>query len=280
MKLAVVAAVLAVPLLAACPKPRTSAATQPSPVAFDVAKSDPKAIAVVDAGLTALGGYENWDKLKELRFTATYSLDGEMKSQFAHSWDRWNGRANVRVTIMETTHGKEEDIQYLEVKQDLFDQDKQPWAAADGGELMREDARKRAKAAATQLASDLYQFALIYKIKDPGVILALDNAEIHIADESVVACKPSCSSVKVTFEAGVGTDTWFVYYNNESHLPEVIEQQKGAGRIGFLLGGWTDAGGLKWPGTMQNIGLKGELYTFSGIKVGDPDDNRYEVQVR
>lgn len=278
MKLLAAAVLTTVPLLSACPKPRTSAATQPTPVAFDVSKSDPKAIEAVDAGLAALGGYDKWETLKELSFTSRVIIDGQMKSEFQHSWDRWNGRAFHLATDMSTVGGKPEDVKYLQVKQDLFDKDKLPEVKYDGQALPRSDAKKPREDAAKQLKGDLYYVALIYKVKDPGVILTLDNAEVQMPEE-VPACKPSCAAVKVSFEAGVGTDTWYVNYNNTTKLPEVIELAKGQGRIGYLLSDWQDAGGLKWPGKLQNIGFKGEVLEFSGVKVGTPDDSRYEVQV-
>jgi hypothetical protein len=281
MKLVAAVALLAVPLLAACPKPRTSAATQPSPAMFDVSKSDPKAIAVVDAGIAALGGYANWEKLKELRFGITYNLDGEVKAVYEHAWDRWNGRAYFAATQMATTHGKPEDVKVLEIKHDLFDKDKKPWVAYDGGELMRSEAASNAKTATKQLTADLWYIAAIYKAKDPGVILAVENAEIRIADDTVEACKKAgCTSIKVTFEKGVGTDTWILYYDNETHLPMVMELVQGGGRIGYLFSDWVESGGLKWPGKLTNIGHKGEIYELDGIKVGEPEDETYEVQVR
>ena len=53
------------------------------------------------------------------------------------------------------------------------------------------------------------------------------------------------------------------------------EQQRGAGRIGYQIQGWTDAGGLKWPSKLQNLGLKTEIIEFSDIAVGEPDDATY-----
>ena len=84
----------------------------------------------------------------------------------------------------------------------------------------------------------------------------------------------------MTFEAGVGTDTWYVNFNNESKLPQVIEQAHGAGRIGYVITDWADAGGLKFPARLQNIGLATEVIEFDGIKLSEPDDTRYEVMVR
>jgi|GEM_PF-2526205 len=280
MKLVAAAALLAVPLLSACPKPRTSAATQPSPAAFDLGKSDPKAVAVVDAGMTALGGYDKWDGLKELRFGVHNVVNGEVVSEFEHAWDRWNGRHYFAVTDPATLKGKPEDMKTTEVKHDLFDKDASPWAAYDGSPIMRSDAKAQAVLATKQLTADLYYLALIYKIKDPGAILAVDNVEMRIPDE-VPACKPSCTSIKLTFEKGVGTDTWYVDYNNETRLPDVIELQRGAGRVGYLLSDWVEAGGLKWPGKVSNIGAKGaEDREFLDVRVGEPDASRYEVQVR
>lgn len=261
-------------LLAACPKPRTSAATQPTPAAFVATGSDPKALEVVTAGHNALGGYANWEKLKELEFSVTYKDADVVKAQFDHAWDRWNGRHYWVTVDMTTTGGKPEDIRRMEVKHDLFDKSSTPWAAYGGAPLAtRADGAEQAKRAGESLTQDLYYFAMIYKLKDPGVKLTVDNAEVTVADSD--ACKPSCTSIKVTFDPAVGKDTWLVNFNNESKLPEVIEQQRGAGRIGYQILGWTDAGGLKWPNKLQNLGLKTEVIEFSDIAVGDPDDSTY-----
>lgn len=278
MKLTAAVALLAAPLLAACPKPRTSAATQPTPAAFDPAKSDPKAIEVVDAALTALGGYDKWEKVKEIQFASQIVVDGTVKSEFFHSYDRWNGRAFYDATDMATVGGDPDDVGHLVMKHDLYDLDKTPEAKYNGSDLPRSDAAGLRKGATKQLWTDLYYLAIVYKLKDPGAILTLDNAEMVLA-EDIAACKPSCASVKVTFEAGVGKDTWYVNFNNTSKLPEVIERVSG-GRIGYLLQDWVDAGGLKWPSKLQNIGFKGEVIEFGAIKIGEPDDNRYEPQVR
>ncbi len=259
---------------AGCPKPRTSAATQPTPAAFEPAQSDPKAIEVVDAGVAALGGAASWEKLKELSFMISYKDGEEVKGQFQHSWDRWNGRHYFVTPIGSTLGGKPEDVQYQEVKYDLFDPDAKPWAAS-GGQVagMRKDAEDLAKIARSRLSEDLYLIAIVHKLKDPGVKLSVDNAQVTVADSD--KCQPSCTSIKVSFDPAVGKDTWYVNFNNDSKLPEVIEMQKGGGRIGYAIGGWTDAGGLKWPTKLQNLGLKAEVIEFSDIAVGEPEESTY-----
>lgn len=278
MKLAVLVCA-AVPMLAACPKPRTSAATQPTPIAFDPAKSDPKALAVVDAGVAAIGGDAPWQTMKELHFSVTYKQDAKIIQQNEHWWDRWNGRQNFTGVDVATLGGDPDDVKALQVKQDLFAVDGTPWVAYDGAQLTRKDGADAAKRAKKFLTADLYFLAIVHKLKDPGVILSLENAEVAMPP-TVDACKPSCSTVKVTFEAGVGTDTWYVNFNNESKLPQVIEQAHGAGRIGYVITDWAEAGGLKFPARLQNIGLATEVIEFDGIKLGEPDDTRYEVMVR
>lgn len=271
---------LLVPLLLGvpgCPKPRTSAATQPTPAAFDVSKSDPKAIEVVDAGLAALGGYDKWEKLKELKFTIKYTQEGKLQAEHIHAWDRWNGRHRFQNIDMSSLGGDPDDVRVADVRYDLFDKGVTPHATFDGNPVDRKSGAQYADAARQSLPQDLYFLAAIYKVKDPGVILSLENAEVTVPNTE--ACKPSCTAIKVSFEQGVGTDTWIINYNNETKKPEVLELLKGQGRVGYTLQAWTESGGLQWPGELHNIGLPGEVIEFEDVRVGDPDDATYMPSV-
>lgn len=260
-----------IPLLAGCPKPRTAAMTQPTPAAFDAAASDKKALEVADAGLVALGGYDKWSGLKELRFEEKISHDGQLKLWTIDQWDRWNGRHNAkRVSIASLASGKPDDVKISEVRYDLFDTGKKPYAIFDGKPLPHQDAMTAVGDARKHLAQDAYLLTLIYRVRDPGVHLAT-GGETKIEG----TCNPSCQNIKITFDAGVGKDTYFINYNTTTKLPEVIEQQTPQGKIGYQILGWADAGGLKWPTKLQNIGMKGEIIEFSSIAVGTPDDNDY-----
>ncbi|MEZ4402436.1 MAG: hypothetical protein R3B06_20595 [Kofleriaceae bacterium] len=280
MKLVAFTVIATIPLVAGCPKPRTSAATQPTPVAFDAAKSDPAAVAVVDAGLAAIGGVGPWEAMKELHFKATYRHGDQIIVMNEHWWDRWNGRHYFVGTDVSTLGtGDPDDVKAFIIKEDLFDADATPQVSYGGSPLPRSDGAARAKVAKQALALDLYYLAMVHKLKDPGVILTLENPEV-VMPPAIPACKPSCSTVKVTFEAGVGTDTWFVNFNNDTKKPEVIEQQKGGGRLGYLIKDWAQAGGMSFPSRMQNLGLAEEVIEFDAISIGEPDDNRYEAVVR
>lgn len=270
MRTALVALLLV--FAAGCPKPRTSAATQPSaPAAFDPAASDAKAIEIVDAGNAALGGHDKWEAVKELSFETQYSFKGEIKRHTAHKWDRWNGRHNYQEVDLATVTGKPDDIKVAEVRYDLFDAAKKPFATYDGRELLRADADKAAERARSRLAEEGYLLVLVHKAKDPGVHLAVATEA-----EMPTKCDPGCTAVKVTFDPAVGKDTWYIAYNTNTHLPEVIASERQKGQIiGYHIDSWADAGGLKFPTKLTNVALPDEVWLFDGIGVGDPDDNTY-----
>jgi hypothetical protein len=275
--LLVPALALAAVALAGCPKPRSSAATQPSPAAFVPTASDPKAVELVTAVQTKLGGPAAWESLKELSFTVAYRDGDTTKARFKHKWDRWNGRHYFATEVPSSETPGEMLLQ--EVKHDLFDASAKPWAAVDGNEAgTRDQAVEMAKVASQRLKEDLYFIAIVHKLKDPGVKLTVDNAQITV--EGSTMCQPSCTSIKVSFDPAVGKDTWFVNVNNDTKEIQVIEKQMGGGRIGYEVGGWVDAGGLKWPTRFQNLGLKTEIIEYSDVAVGTPEDTTYMPQVR
>lgn len=264
--------------LGGCPKPRTSAATQPTPAAFDAAASDPKAVELVDAAVAKLGGDAAWQNLKELQFTVKYK-DGETtKATFQHAWDRWNGRHYFVTPVPNPEKAGSTMLQ--EVKHDLFDLDAKPWAAVNGIVAgTRDQAVDMAKLARQRLTEDLYFLAMVHKLKDPGVKLTVDNAQITV-EGSTTVCQPSCTSIKISFDPAVGKDTWYANFNNDSKELQVLEKQVGGGRIGYEVSGWVEAGGLKWPTRFQNLGLKTEVIEYSEVEVGSPEDTTYMPQVQ
>ncbi len=269
------AALVPAGLAAGCGPGRTAAATQPTPAAFDPAKSDTTALGHVEAGLAALGGGAAWDGVKQLSFEAKYLIDGTLKSWYRHHWDRWNGRHNFQSADLATDDGTPGSMQWMEVFYDLFDADAKPHASYGGREVSREDANKFRGDARKRLAEDGYFLTMIYKLKDPGVMLA-DGGEVATMGD---VCAPSCVAVKVTFDPAVGTDTWVVNYNTGTKLPEVIEKQTAKGRIGYRIVAWIDAGGLKFPAKLQNLGLPGEVFEFGAIEIAEPDDRLFIPQV-
>lgn len=255
-------------VLAACPAPRTTAATRPSPAAFDPNGSEPQALALVDTAIAALGGADKWQAVKELRFEVLYKNAGTLAARYQHRWDRWNGRHALRTADMRTTQNREEDIKWHDVRYDILDKDAVFWASYARQELERADYAKAAEDARVRLAEDSFRIALTYKLRDPGVHLALAG---QLAP-SAGACEPSCNSVKVTFDPDTGADTWIVHFNKNSNLPEIFEQETSRGRLGYRISAWTEAGGLKFPSLLSNVGLAGETFEFVNVAVGEPSD--------
>ncbi len=258
-------------VLAGCPSPRTTAATRPTPVAFQPANSEPAALEQVDAALAALGAGDKWNQIKELRFDVLYTVEGKAAARYQHSWDRWNGRHALRTADMRTTDNREEDIRWHDVRYDIFNKGAIYWVSYAGQEAERADYEKAADLARLRLSEDAYRFSLIYKLRDPGVRLAVAPP----LAPSVGVCEPSCNSVKVTFDPDTGSDTWYVHFNKNTNLPEIMIQEGAKGRLGYKIVGWTDAGGMKWPTKLVNIAVAGESFDFREIQIGEPRDSAY-----
>lgn len=260
---------------------RTSAATQTTPAAFDATKSDPKAVAAVDKMMTALGGYAKWDAVKQIRFELKYKNGGKVQRWFKHSWDKWNGRHRFEHVDMTTLAQAEKEgdpgmIRSLVVMYNLFDRDS-GYATYGGQQLASAEKQKRIGEAYDRWLEDAYKLAFPYKLKDPGVVLKYEQ-EVAPINETV--CTPKCHIIEIKFVDGVGTDTYYIGINTSTNMPELMQKKTPAGRLGFGLGGWTDVGGLKFATKLQNLGVEGEIFEFSNIAIGEPDDTLYIPAVR
>lgn len=267
--------------LAACGGGRTTAATQASPAAFDPSKSDPKAVAAVDAMLGALGGPGAWTNVKQVQWDQKYTRDGKVAGWFKHSWDRWNGRhrfeeVNIQSLEKAKAEGKDNEIKTTVAMYDLFDHDGNGFATFDGQVVATADRDRIVDGAYKNWVADSYRLFAPYKAKDPGVILALQPPR----QPQNGLCTPGCDVVKIGFAPEVGKDTWYLSINTQSHLPEILERDipaaggQQAGRLGFALRDWVSAGPIKVPGKIENLGMS-EVFEISDVKVGEPEDSLY-----
>jgi hypothetical protein len=291
---------------------RKSAATQTTPAAFDASKSDPKAIAIADQVLAAVGGEANWGKAKEIIWFQAIVVDGNVKDASEHSWDRWNGRHRLIRLDPSGSAGT--------TMHDLFDGTGTAHVSDAEGNHSPAMAGQRAdmiKEATRRWAIDSYMLTMFFKLKDPGVKLAYveERREIGAADPNGPM---KYDVIKVSFDEGVGPSPGDVYYilvDKESHLPDVIEivpaGKADDNRLGYRLSNWVDIGGLKFPQIRDNIGyamqpdakkgpivipapmrkqvgelpplqvtIPGEQYLFQKIEVRDsPTDDHYVPQI-
>lgn len=275
------AAATVIALTAAGCSSRTSAATQTTPAAFDPAKSDAKAVQIVDQMVAALGGYDKWVAVKQIRFEFKYTNGGQLQRWFKHSWDKWNGRHRFEQIDMPTLAKAEKEgdpklIRSLVVMYDLFNRDS-GYAAYGGQELSSAEKKQRIGEAYKRWLDDAYRLSFPYKLKDPGVVLKYEEEVTPIEDK---ICKPKCHIIKVSFVDGVGTDTYYIGVNAESNMPELMQKKTPAGRLGFAFKDWVDVGGLKFAGKLQNLGVESEIFGFANIQIGEPDDSLYIPAVR
>ena len=295
-------------VLAACAG-RQTAATQATPAAFDAAKSDPKALAIADQVLTALGGEANWNKAKEISWSQGIVIDGKLADFSRHSWDRWNGRHRYERMSPNGTYGV--------TMHDLFDETSYALTTtAKGGteKVSTADKPNMVAEAKRRFATDVYPFVVQYKLKDPGVHLKV--AEERPADGAPASSPMKYDVLELSFDPGVGpasSDTWYVVVDKTSHLPTSVEHHIGGKpeneRSGFTLEDWVDVGGLKFAGKRVTIGYgkadapkvplnippewaeevpykgvtvpnPGELLLVTDVKVGEPTDDLYVPQVQ
>src|SRR5690349_17389359 len=63
--------------------------------AEDLGGSDPKAVAIADQVMTALGGKVRWDALPGLRWTFGAMLGDSVRSSRRHAWNKLTGQHRV-----------------------------------------------------------------------------------------------------------------------------------------------------------------------------------------
>jgi hypothetical protein len=149
------AALLAAALLAIQPDARAADA-------FDPARSDPRAIAVADLVIQALGGQKAWDSTHYIRFAFVVEKDGKEVARRAHLWDRFSGRLRFENTDKQ---GRSYVV--------LMNVGTREGAAYRGGAPVAEaESKPLVEGAYEAWVNDTYWLLMPYKMKDPGVRLA------------------------------------------------------------------------------------------------------------
>jgi hypothetical protein len=302
--------IAALVLCAAACAGRNSPATQGTAKVFDAAASDPKAVAIVDQMVAALGGEANWAKAKEISWTQGIIIDGKLQVVIQHAWDRWNGRHQYSNWYIDGAHG----VAMHELFGDVSFAYVQP-AKGQPSKQMAETKEKMVAEAKKRFDIDAYQLTMPFKLKDPGVKLAF--AEERQPEGAPADAPMKFDVVKVTFDAGVGPgagETWYVVIDKETHLPDMIEHVAAGKpdneRGGFKLMDWAEAGGLKFAGKRVTLGYTkldgptvaldvppawapvgpfepmqvpspGEIILIKNIKVsGEPDEDLYVPDIK
>ena len=129
----------------------------------ETAASDPKAVAIADQVMTALGGPKAWEGTRFLRFDFAVDREGKALFSRSHTWDKWNGRYRLESTT------KKGDP--LVVLMNLNTKDGDAWLK--GKKLEGEEEKMKLAEAFGAWTNDTYWLLMPYKLRDPGVNLAL-----------------------------------------------------------------------------------------------------------
>ncbi len=174
---------------------------EPNPAAegFDLAGSDPRAIALADEVMEQMGGREAWDQTRYIR----WSFFGRRH----HVWDKYTG--NIRIEGVE----RESEIPYL-ILMNVHTMEGRAWESgkevADPVRLA--DLLDRGEAV---WINDSYWLVMPYKLKDTGVTLE------YLGEASMEDGRPA-EVLQLTFK-GVGRtpeNKYQVYVADETGLVE------------------------------------------------------------
>jgi hypothetical protein len=259
----------AVVLAAGCGGGRTTFARYPnSSVTFDRTTQDAKALAIADKVLAAAGGDAAWAKAKQLKWSQSIMKDGKEVLGGSQAWDRWNGRHNGRA------HRQDGD---LVVIREIYGETENAYLDRGQGHLMKKiegGADQAIKMAHERWEFDTTILFMPFLLEEPGT--KLEYVEEAQSDDG----KPA-DILRVTFDPKdkTRTATYRILVNRETNQIVRYEIQKaGAGedqRLGYGVTQWLEGSGIKYPGTIENLGLKGEVLTYKDLATGDVDENLY-----
>lgn len=164
--------------------------------------TDIRATAVVDGMIEALGGLQNWQQTRFLRFDWVVEQEGETVAHVRHLWDRQQGRYRV-----EWTSRDGEDIVAL------FNVNTRHGRAQVNGQPARdEDEQKYIDQAYARFINDGYWLLMPLKLKDPGVKLQYAG-ETQLAGRTYDLVHVSFGDVGLT-----PGDHYWAYINRRTHL--------------------------------------------------------------
>jgi hypothetical protein len=163
---------------------------------------DPKAVAIADKVMTALGGQKAWAGTRFLRFDFAVEREGKSLVSRAHTWDKWTGRYRLE--------GLTKEGDPYVVLMNLNTKKGDAWLK--GKKVLGEERKKQLDEAFAAWTNDTYWLLMPYKLHDAGCNLALAGEEKK--DGKV------WDKLLLTFE-NVGLtpkDKYWVYVNRETGL--------------------------------------------------------------
>ena len=202
------------------------------------AASDPRAIAIADRVMLALGGAEAWNRTRYLRFDFAVDRGGKSWRSRAHTWDKWTGRYRLEANVQPGPPPRKEGEPFVVLTNINT---KQGAVYVRGRRLGPEEEKKYLELAYAIWVNDTYWLLMPYKMKDPGVTLAYDGEEGKGAE--------TWDKVVLTFD-NVGLtpkDKYWAYVNRATGLVDKWEYILGGGPgppTPFAWKGWARHGAI------------------------------------
>ncbi len=204
------------------------------PPALASAAADPKADAVAETTLEAMGGRTAWEATRYLRFNFFgFRL---------HHWDRYTGRHRLE--------GETREGQAYVVLHNVHSRQGQVWL---DGELQSGEAKAEwLERAYKAWINDTYWLLMPYKLRDPGVDLSYDGEEE--IDGTVY------DRLHLAFE-GVGVtpgDQYWAYVNRETGLMDrwayrLQSYEEGREATHWLWLDWKSYGGIRLAAVRRGL---------------------------
>jgi hypothetical protein len=220
--------------------------------AASISAADDKANAIADEMMTALGGRENWDRARFLRFT--FVRQGRRLNL---TWDRETSRYRLEAL-------NDAGVPYVVVMNVATRQGR---AVLDGRPLEARELSEYLTLAMRIWAGETYWLLCPYKLRDPGAILTYDGEEDV---GGVVMDRLHLRFDNVGLTPG---DEFWLYVNRKTRLLDRWRFKLQSGAEGdFRWTGWERFGGILLATT--RVGLNGERIEFEDIVVTDslPDE--------
>jgi hypothetical protein len=198
--------------------------------------SDPRAVAIADRVLAALGGRERWEAVPGLRWSFSSLVGDSVRGSRRHAWDKRAGRHRVegvnragqRYVIIHAVGDTTSGLAWM-----------------DGQRIEAPDSlRKLLRRGEALWVNDTYWMLMPYKLRDPGVTLGLAG-DTTIAGADFDRLSLRFSSVGLT-----PGDRYWVYVNRANDRVEYWEmvlEGDTPPAVGYTWEGWEEHGGLWFP---------------------------------
>jgi len=195
--------------------------------------SDPKAVAIADQVMQALGGKSAWNKLTGIRWTFEVSVNDTLRPGRHHAWNKMDGWHRVE--------GQRKGMPFVLVQQ-LNTQNGKAWM---GGQAIEGDSLKKLlKTSQSMWINDSYWFLMPYKLRDPGVTLK------YAGDTTLAGATYDRLALSFANVGDTPGDHYWVFVNRANHRVErwdmVLQGDQPPARS-YTWEGWERHDGLWFP---------------------------------